>query len=43
LERGGRFRARVEGPVNGNILLRQAQYRTVDDPEKALELARAFL
>ncbi len=43
LERGGRFRARVEGPVNGNILLRQAQYRMVDDAEKSIELARAFL
>jgi CRISPR-associated protein Cas1 len=29
--------------VNGNILLRQAQYRAADDPIKILELARAFL
>jgi CRISPR-associated protein Cas1 len=43
LERGGRFQARVEGPVNGNILLRQAQYRAADDPAKTIELARAFL
>ncbi len=43
LERGGRFQARVEGPVNGNILLRQAQYRAADDIAKTLELARAFL
>jgi len=43
LERGGRFQARVEGPVNGNILLRQAQYRTADNPEKTLELVRGFL
>ena len=43
LERSGRFRARVEGPVNGNILLRQAQYRTGEDAEKTIELARAFL
>lgn len=43
LERGGRFQARVEGPVNGNILLRQAQYRAADDSAKAIELARAFL
>lgn len=43
LERGGRFKARVEGPVNGNILLRQAQYRAADQPEKVLELSRAFL
>lgn len=43
LERSGRFQARVEGPVNGNILLRQAQYRAADDPTKTIELARAFL
>jgi CRISPR-associated protein Cas1 len=43
LERGGRFQARVEGPVNGNILLRQAQYRAADDPARTKELARAFL
>jgi len=43
LERSGRFQARVEGPVNGNILLRQAQYRSADDSAKAIELARAFL
>jgi CRISPR-associated protein Cas1 len=43
LERSGRFQARVEGPVNGNILLRQAQYRAADDPAKTIELARAFL
>ncbi len=43
LERNGRFQARVEGPVNGNILLRQAQYRAADDPAKTIDLARAFL
>ena len=43
LNRTGRFQARAEGPVNGNILLRQAQYRAADDVPKSLELARAFL
>ena len=43
LERGGRFQARVEGPVSGNILLRQAQYRAADNLAKTIELARAFL
>ena len=43
LSRAGRFQARVEGPVNGNILLRQAQYRTADDAAKTLALSRAFL
>ena len=27
LARNGRFQARVEGPVTGNVLLRRAQYR----------------
>lgn len=40
LDRSGRFRARLEGPVNGNILLRQAQHRTADDTAKTLALAR---
>ncbi len=43
LERSGRFQARVEGPVSGNILLRQAQYRAADDAAKTIDLARAFL
>lgn len=43
LERGGRFQARVEGPVNGNILLRQAQFRAADDPARTIGLARYFL
>lgn len=43
LERGGRFRARVEGPTNGNILLRRAQFRAAEDPNVTVGLARAFL
>lgn len=43
LGRSGRFQARVEGPVNGNILLRQAQYRAADDLTKTTDLSRAFL
>lgn len=30
LDRNGRFQARVEGPVSGNVLLRRAQYRASD-------------
>lgn len=30
----GRFLARVEGPVSGNVLLRRAQYRWADDPAR---------
>jgi len=43
LNEQGRFQARVEGPVNGNILLRQAQYRAADDSGKTLRLAKAFV
>lgn len=32
LERSGRFQARVEGPIGGNVLLRRAQYRAADAP-----------
>ncbi len=41
LDRNGRFQARLEGPVNGNILLRQAQHRAAGDPQRLLTLARA--
>lgn len=32
LDRNGRFQARVEGPVSGNVLLRRAQYKASDTP-----------
>ncbi|HVZ30164.1 MAG TPA: type I-C CRISPR-associated endonuclease Cas1c [Asticcacaulis sp.] len=32
LDRNGRFQARIEGPVSGNVLLRRAQYRASDAP-----------
>lgn len=43
LEESGRFKARLEGPVSGNILLRQAQYRLAADAGFALEFARAIV
>jgi len=43
LDDHGRFKARLEGPVSGNVLLRQAQHRAADEPTIALELARAFV
>ena len=43
LDRSGRFKARVEGPVSGNVLLRQSQYRTADDGERRLFLAQRFI
>lgn len=36
----GRFLARVQGPVSGNVLLRRQQYRLADDPQKNAEIAR---
>jgi len=41
LDRSGRFKARLEGPVNGNVLLRQAQYRAADNVSQTLAIARA--
>ncbi|WP_419642912.1 type I-C CRISPR-associated endonuclease Cas1c, partial [Thiolapillus sp.] len=43
LNENGRFQARVEGPVSGNILLRQAQHRAADDLECVLTMARSFV
>lgn len=40
LDRNGRFRARVEGPISGNILLRKAQFEIAYDPEQTLAIAR---
>lgn len=41
LDRSGRFKARVEGPLSGNVLLRRAQHETVADPARTLEIARS--
>lgn len=43
LDEHGRFKARLEGPVSGNILLRQAQHRQAGDTAFALEFARAII
>lgn len=43
LDANGRFLARVEGPVSGNVLLRRRQYRLADDPKFAADLARRFV
>jgi CRISPR-associated protein Cas1 len=43
LSRSGRFLARVEGPVFGNVLLRREQYRWADNLEKANEIARSIV
>jgi len=39
----GRFLARVQGPVSGNVLLRRAQYRKADDVLASADIARAVL
>lgn len=39
----GRFLARVQGPVAGNVLLRREQYRQADDLVASARLARMFV
>ena len=39
----GRFLARAEGPVAGNVLLRREQYRRSDDPAACALLVRSFV
>ena len=39
----GRFLARVQGPVSGNVLLRREQYRRADDPRATADLARTMV
>ncbi|MCC6610300.1 MAG: type I-C CRISPR-associated endonuclease Cas1 [Burkholderiales bacterium] len=43
LDESGRFKARLEGPVSGNILLRQAQHRVAGDAVFTLGVARAVV
>ena len=41
LDDNGRFKARLEGAVSGNVLLRQAQFQRITDPVFTLDIARA--
>jgi len=43
LTENGRFLARVQGPVSGNVLLRREQYRQADAPDYSVNMARFFL
>ena len=43
MSRSGRFLARVEGEVNGNVLLRRKQYRVADNERQSLEIARNII
>ena len=39
----GRFLARIQGAVSGNVLLRRSQYRLADDADASAKLAMAFV
>jgi CRISPR-associated protein Cas1 len=41
LDDNGRFKARLEGAVTGNVLLRQAQFARISDAAFTLDMARA--
>jgi CRISPR-associated protein Cas1 len=43
LDTNGRFKARLEGPASGNVLLRRAQHLALSDPDRRLEIARSML
>ena len=43
LTENGKFLARVQGPVSGNVLLRREQYRRADDPEFSATVARVIV
>lgn len=43
LSSNGRFKARIEGPASGNVLLRRAQHLALSDPARRLEIARALV
>ncbi len=38
----GKFLARVQGPVSGNVLLRREQYRKADKPDATVEIVRSY-
>ncbi len=43
LDEHGRFLARIEGPVSGNVLLRRTQYRWADDDQRRLPIIRTII
>lgn len=43
LSESGRFKARLEGPVSGNVLLRQAQHRRLASADFCVAVARACI
>jgi len=43
LSEHGRFLARVQGPIAGNVLLRREQYRRADDLDYSAMMAKSFV
>lgn len=43
LSMNGRFLAKVQGPVAGNVLLRREQYRQADQPQDSRKTARSII
>ena len=43
LDRNGRFKARVEGPTQGNVLLRRAQHLSLSDKARTCMVARQIV
>lgn len=43
MSRNGHFIARIEGEVNGNVLLRRQQYRYADDKDRSLTIAKNII
>lgn len=43
LDANGRFKARLEGAVSGNVLLRQAQFRQVESQTFLIDTAKSFV
>jgi len=43
LSEHGRFLARIQGPIHGNVLLRREQYRRADSAEASSAIARSVL
>jgi len=43
LSNQGRFKARLEGPQSGNVLLRRAQHQLLDNEARSLDLIRSVL
>ncbi len=43
LNRNGRYKARVEGQMRGNVLLRRAQHLALSDTRRALAIARQIV